>query len=218
MVASLSAGCKKNLNNAAVNPNQPSTVTPNVLLTSSQATLGYVVGGDLSRFEGLLDQQTIDGVSSRQFNVYASYIFSTTDFDNTWVNLYTAMYNFQDLRVSAISKNYNAYAGIAYVMEAATAGYTTDVWGDIPFSQALTGSTNLQPKVDAQKNVYASIQSMLDSGIARLGAANPGNLVPGSDDLVYGGNLAQWTRLAYSLKSRYYLHLRKVDNLSLIHI
>jgi hypothetical protein len=200
------------LDNAAVNPNQPSTVTPSVLLTSTEVTMGYVVGGDLSRFEGLFTQQTIDGVSSRQFNVYAAYIFSTTDFNSSWVNLYAAMYNFQDLRTSAIAKNYNAYAGIAYVLEAATAGYTTDVYGDIPFSQALQGSTNLQPKADAQKDVYASIQSLLDSGIARLGAANPGNLVPGTDDLVYGGSLPQWTRLAYSLKSRYYLHLRKVDN------
>ena len=52
-----STGCKKELNDAAVNNNQPSTVTPSVMLTSSEATLGFVLGGDLSRFEGLFDQQ-----------------------------------------------------------------------------------------------------------------------------------------------------------------
>jgi hypothetical protein len=206
-----STGCKKELNDAAVNNNQPSTVTPSVMLTSSEATLGFVLGGDLSRFEGLFDQQMTAGASARQFTSYATYNFATSDFNNTWYNLYSALLNLKNLRNQSTAKGYNVYAGIADVLMAQSWGAITDVWGDVPYREALQGATILQPKVDAQKLVYDSIQGLLDSAIARLTAATPGNLTPSTDDLIYGGDAAKWTRLAYSLKARYYLHLRKVD-------
>ena len=90
-------------------------------------------------------------------------------------------------------------------------GALTDVWGDIPCSEALLGATKLQPKVDQQKAVYDTIQSLLDAAVLHLSAASAGNLTPATDDLVYAGDKAKWTRLAHSMKAKYYLHLRKVD-------
>jgi hypothetical protein len=36
--------------------------------------------------------------------------------------------------------------------------------------------------------------------------------IPGDDDLVYGGDIAQWKKLAHSLKARYLLHLSNKSN------
>ncbi len=211
LVILATAGCKKELNNAATNPNQPSTVTPSVQLTWTEANLGYVLGGDLSRFEGIFDQQLTIGASARQFTGYGVYNFATSDFNYPWQNLYAGLLNLKNLRNQSTAAGYNYYAGIADVLMAQSWGALTDVFGDIPYTQALQGAANLQPKVDKQIIVYDSIQGLLDSAIARLSATSGGNLVPSTDDLIYGGNIAQWTRLAYSLKARYYLHIRKVD-------
>ena len=157
LLLSAGTGCKKELNNAAVNQNQPSTVTPGVQLSSAEAGIAYVIGGDLSRFEGLLDQQMTIGASARQFTNFGNYIFSTTDYNNPWVNLYQNLLNLKSMRAQATAKGYNTYAGIADVLMAQAWGSLTDVYGDIPYTQALLGSGNLQPRVDPQKLVYDSI-------------------------------------------------------------
>ena len=59
-----------------------------------------------------------------------------------------------------------------------------------------------------------AIQSLLDTSIYYLNLT-PGSKVPSADDIVYAGDGGKWLRLAYSLKARYYLHVRKRDNTAL---
>ena len=49
------------------------------------------------------------------------------------------------------------------------------------------------------------MQLLLDDAIANLGKTGS---IPASLDIYYGGNTIKWTQLAYSLKSRYYLHIK----------
>src|SRR5256885_2489661 len=80
-------------------------------------------------------------------------------------------------------------------------GYGADIWGDIPYREAA--GDNAQPKYDPQMQIYDDLQGTLDKAISDLGGGGAG---PGAFDLFYGGNKAQWTELANSLKARYYLH------------
>lgn len=98
------------------------------------------------------------------------------------------------------------YAGVARVIMALNLGLATDAWEDIPYSEAFNGSENLSPAYDSQESIYAEITSLLDKAISDLNATES-FLSPGSDDLVYGGDLSKWVKLAYALKARYQLHL-----------
>jgi hypothetical protein len=100
------------------------------------------------------------------------------------------------------------YRGIAKVLMAMNLGMVTDMWGDCPFSEALQGVNNLTPHFDAQTNVLNSIQSLLDDAITDLANTN-NNVVPGNDDFVYHGYVAAWTKVAWTLKARYYSRLSK---------
>jgi hypothetical protein len=79
------------------------------------------------------------------------------------------------------------------------------VWGDIPYSQALQGETNLQPQLDKQEDIYkgnqsANIQSLFDlvrEGLTDLGATS--TTKPGNDDAIYKGDLAKWRRAGNTL-------------------
>jgi hypothetical protein len=81
----------------------------------------------------------------------------------------------------------------------------TDIWGDVPYSQALKGEEFLQPRLDKQEDIYKGnqaqgIQSLFDlvrEGLTDLEAASI--LKPTTDDIVYGGNLDNWKRAGNTL-------------------
>src|SRR5436853_510443 len=69
--------------------------------------------------------------------------------------------------------------------------------------QANLVSSDATPTLDSQAAVYDSVQALLSQAIVELGGPGGG---PGPQDLVYGGNKANWIAAANTLKARYYLH------------
>ena len=96
-----------------------------------------------------------------------------------------------------------AYVGISKVLMAYNLGMATTNWENIPYSQANIGV--FTPTYDSQETIYLKIQGLLDDAILQLGK-NTGQK-PSVDDLIYNGDLGKWTRLAYSLKAKYAMHL-----------
>lgn len=86
----------------------------------------------------------------------------------------------------------------------------TDMYGDIPYSQAGLGyiSGITQPVYDKQQAIYMSMLNQLDSAAAAL---NPAAANPGTADIIYGGNVAEWQKFAYSEMVRIAMRLSKVD-------
>ena len=63
--------------------------------------------------------------------------------------------------------------------------------------------------------IYDALFPLIDEGIADLNnttAPNPNR--PGTDDLIYGGNVARWVKAANTLKLKLYTQIRKVKNVS----
>jgi hypothetical protein len=209
-----SQSCKKTLEGVNDNPNEPSDVTPRVLLPGAEGSLAYTQGGDVERIISVFVQY-VTGVS-RQFQAYQQYSFTEEDFNNVWNNLYAAtMENFKVImdKDNAEPGSYQTYGGIARILMAYTLGMTTDCWGDVPYNEAFQGNANLTPAYQPQEAIYDTIQSLLTQGINEL-SNNPGDDVdvPGGDDFIFGGDVDAWISLAHALKARYYIHLTKVDN------
>jgi len=85
----------------------------------------------------------------------------------------------------------------------------TDTHGDVPYSEAGAGYSNQTffPKYDAQQDIYPKIIQELTDAAAALNAS--GTIE--SSDVLYGGNIAQWKKFAYSLILRAGMRLCKVD-------
>lgn len=98
------------------------------------------------------------------------------------------------------------YEGIAKVLKAMYVGLLTTSWENVPYTEALQGSDNVLPTYDSQESLYAEIQNLLDAGISLLEKGESFH-VPASDDLIYGGDITKWIKLAHSLKARYMIHL-----------
>ena len=95
----------------------------------------------------------------------------------------------------------------ALVMKSWTFGIMTDIWGDIPYSDANKGRGVLTPTYDPQQAIYAGLFTALKAANDMVNG-DPGY---GSADLIYGGNMAEWKKFANSLRLRFALRLSKVD-------
>jgi hypothetical protein len=87
----------------------------------------------------------------------------------------------------------------------------TDMYGDIPYSEAGLGyiSGNTQPKYDKQQDIYANMLKELDEAATAL-STTAGNTV-GAADIIYAGDPAKWKKFAYSEMLRLAMRMSKVD-------
>jgi hypothetical protein len=187
------------------NPNRPVAATNANLLVASQTNLTGIIEGHLGRTICVWMQQCAG--TQLQYASLGQYILGDDDYFIPWSQIYGpgGLVDLRLLQRQALATGDSAYAGVAKVLEAWYVGLATDVWGDVPYSQAVD-STFPTPVLDPQEQVYAALQTRLDEAIASMNASNPGGSPPGIEDLVYGGDLAKWTALAYTLKARYHLH------------
>jgi len=86
----------------------------------------------------------------------------------------------------------------------------TDVFGDIPYTQAGTGLTSqiYQPKYDTQQAIYTDMISQLEAATSEL---DPNKASWGENDIIYNGDIGKWKRFGNSLLMRLGMHLSKVD-------
>lgn len=86
----------------------------------------------------------------------------------------------------------------------------TDLYGDIPYTQAGLGydSSEYKPVYVAQKDIYTGMLTELDAAASSLDASKA---TFGTADLIYGGNTDQWKKFAYSLMLRLGMRLTKAD-------
>lgn len=97
---------------------------------------------------------------------------------------------------------------IARVMRVLAFSDMTDLYGDIPYTQAGRPSQYPYPEYDTQESIYKSMLAELDEAQANL---NSGTAKMGAADLYYQGDAASWKKLANSLMLRLAMRLVKVD-------
>ncbi len=100
----------------------------------------------------------------------------------------------------------NNQIGVNKVMMAYVFKYISDIYGDIPYTEALDPN-NKTPKYDNQIDLYKGIINDLKAARDMMNPAN-GNIL---GDPIYGGDIAKWQKLANSLILNAALQLSDVD-------
>jgi len=197
----------------------PDAVPAYLQLSDAIMSTGFsTVSGDYAFYLSSLNEQEI-GVGNNQLmraelrnaNEWAS----SATFNNVWNSTYGNLKNIREIIwkiETEVPGNIGQYdlLGMAQVLEALNFGILTDMHGDIPYSEALQGQANLQPKLDAQKDIYAGILSTLDKAIENLEKGKALKSVK-NQDIAFGGDVNQWKATAYALKARYLLHKLAVE-------
>lgn len=207
----LLTSCSESFFDINVNPNNPADVTPALALPSGISGAAYVIGGYYTALGGFWAQQYAQAPAASQWLEWESYNLTEDDFNRQFTLLYAgALNDFEYVRrTTAASADWKYYA-IATLMQAYTFQVLADLYDEIPYSEALKGTENLQPKYDKGEDVYASLLVRIDDAIAKdfnLSSVK----TPGAEDLVFGGNMDKWTRFANTLKLKIYMRYVNKD-------
>lgn len=143
-----------------------------------------------------------------QPGLYAQYISETQYTEASLYSLpqnnFTAYYSghLMDLQnvINTDVDNPNMQA-VAQIVQQYIFWYLTDLWGDIPYSEALQGIT---PKYDRQEDIYKGILTKLAEAESMLTSSA---IIKG--DIVYNGDITKWKKLANSLRLLVSLQLSK---------
>ena len=205
----LFTGCKKYVEGEDVSPNAPVAVTEGLLLSGLQVATFSNYTGNMARISSVLTQQSSGKLF--QYQELANYDISESTIDNEWGQIYNRSLISAQLLIDKAGDKNKHYRGIARVMKAMNLGLATDLWGDVPNSEALKGqNASYNSAFDAQELVIADIQKTLDDAIADLKSTD--NIItPGADDLIFEGDVSKWIMNAYVLKARYANRLSKRD-------
>ncbi len=214
LVLITSASCKKYLD-VNETPNNPTTVPPSVLLSTTTVGLAFANANDLSRATSALVQH-IAGVANQtqQYDIYNL----EGSFDNQWnFEIYNGSANNLQKLIDDHSTTNPVYSGIAQLQLAYIYSVAADLWGDVPYSQAGKGLEYLTPRFDKIQDIYqgnsaegiVSLFDLVKAGLADLDKT--GVLKPGKDDIVYGGDIAKWKRMGNTLLLKFAIQLTNVN-------
>ena len=192
-----------------VSPATPSDVSAQAIVPASQAGLAWVIGGELVRLSGLFTQQ-FQGINAQQFQNY-EYLWVPADGDGIFLRMYTAtLQPLVIIKEKTTEEGSNHTLGMTNIMIAHGIGSMTDMFGDIPYTDAFGArEDNFQPTYDTQEQIYTTIQQLLDEGIAQLSGPAGSGPGLGSEDLIYSGSTSSWIAAAYALKAKYHMRLTK---------
>src|SRR5207302_10558999 len=96
-----------------------------------------------------------------------------------WLQVYGGggLVDIRGVKALARAAGDSTWVGIAKVWEALTIGTASDLWGDIPYSQVDTNTTN--PPLDDRFAILGTLQTSLSDAITALASglgAGPGNV------------------------------------------
>jgi hypothetical protein len=210
--ASSLVGCKK-LSDLNYDPKNPSTAPSHTFFTNAQRQLMSTLTSaniNINIFR-LIVQYWQETTYTDESNYVLS---SRTIPDYLWHSMYAIILrDFQeaktlipkDVKDPDISKNQLA---ITEILQVISWYYIVTTWGNVPYSEALDINKPF-PKYDDAKTIYSNLLTRLDAAITALNVA-AGSF--GAADIIYGGDVAAWKKLANSFKLKLGITIADDDN------
>jgi hypothetical protein len=206
------SSCKKDLNLINTNINSPIDVEPNLLLRQviydygeQMSYEGFVAGNLLGQYFTMVD-----------FNLFDRHNLSQPQLGgNPWPVLYKNLRDNDIILAKSLDKEvYKVYEGPARIMKAMMSQALTDIYGNVPYSEALKGlEGSVAPKYDNQEQIYTGPDGIIDQlnkAIAAIDSYSGVQKLQG--DLFYNGNLSNWKKLANSLKIKALMRISDRDS------
>lgn len=207
-LAGLSGACDDGLTDANIDPNAPTDVSAQFLLpqsirTAVEQTFG---AGQMLSHTSIWPQHAvqIQYPDEEQGNVRQDRM------QGYWDGYFAG--SLQDIQ-TVIEKGQASstpnFVAVGQIWKTWIFHLVTDLWGDVPYSQALQGDEGISaPVYDPQQAIYAGMLQTLEESAAMLDPAGEGF---GAGDILYDNDFTKWMRFANSLRMRLAMRLSEVD-------
>jgi hypothetical protein len=188
-------------------PNTPDEINSGLALTSAEGSIATVIGGDFFNLGGMLAQYYTQSPGAGQYENIDQYNINTDYANRPWTELYAGALN--DLQFVQDRSNENMETGtylIATVLKAYTFQYLVDVFGDVPYEEALLGNDNIQPTPTPGAEIYTDLIATINDALAQY-QENPVESEVGPQDLIYNADMEKWIEFANTLKLKMYIRM-----------
>jgi len=199
--------CTKDFEEMNTSPNSPTDVPSiNIFTHVITASVGRELGGWIQHtYLGCWCQQWAkvqyideDKYQPRDMTADMEDIYTNQLFDlQVIIDKTTA-----DIEAENQVPSNTALLAAAKIMRVWVFSFLTDLFGDIPYSEALQGLYEegiITPKYDTQESIYTAFFNELEEANTLLSS---GVINFGTGDLIFGGDPAKWKKFGNSLKLR----------------
>jgi len=207
--------CTNNFEEINIDPNRPEKVNPGVILSQLQYRIVNNSVSAARNFTHELMQVDAPRSSTSGLGLHR---YTVNPGAGVWSSFYQNLTDIEDIYTIADRLKENNYKAIALVYKCWAYSILTDLYGDVPYSQAIKATEgNFKPSFDKQKDIYIQILKDLetanslfdDSKILTYG----GDLVYNTSVLTSGKNVGiqRWKKFANSLRLRLLLRISKKE-------
>jgi len=203
------SSCKKSAFDINQNPNQAtdSTVSHDVILPAALHSTGAVVSTSFGFLQNWMGYWARSGTYAPAV-IEETYQITTTFGNGIWNGLYDNAYDYQVMQIKAKQAGADYYQGIARIMKSHNFQMLVDIYGNVPYNEALKGNANSTPQYDNRADIYKDLLRQIDTGIALIkGADLSKNKEIATNDIMFGGNATLWAKFGNTLKLRMLVHL-----------
>jgi hypothetical protein len=199
--------CTKDFEEYNTNPNLPglSQAPADMLLTNAIESLTDRVHEIFVGHE--MGSCWVQHMAKVQYTDEDRYLFRMGVVNTTWASLYSASgYDVYTILKIAEANDMPNYKGVGLVLQAYITSLLTDLFGNVPYTEAWKGAVEdgfiIKPVYDSQESIYTDMLAKLDEANTLLADAPD---VAG--DILYGGDVALWQKFANSLRLRLLLRM-----------
>jgi hypothetical protein len=208
----MSISCTKNFEEINTDPNRPKEVNPGVVLGQMQYR---IVSSSISAARDFTHElMQVDAPRSSTGGGEHRYVINPGT--GVWTSFYTYLADIDAIIKGAERLNEPNYKAIGLVYKSWAYSILTDLYGDIPYSEAMKATEgSFQPKFDAQKDIYTQIlkdlitaNDLFDDNKVLTYAGDgvyPSNVLTGGKNI----GIQRWKKFCNTLRLRLLLRLLK---------
>jgi hypothetical protein len=218
LVAGLGS-CKKSAFDINKNPNNAtdSTVSYDVILPAALHSTGVLVRNQWGFLQNWMGYWARSGTYAPNV-IEETYQIPTTFGNGIWNTAYDNNYDYQIMEIKAKQAGATMYEGIARIMKAHNFGILVDVYGNVPYSEALKGNGNPTPAYDKGEDIYKDLLKQLDTAVALIQNSTQitnKNILendimfgtPNNSAATFATQQAKWIKFANTVRLRLVVHL-----------
>jgi hypothetical protein len=201
------SACDRGLTSVNEDPNAPTDVPAQFLLPQAIRTgvMTSFGAGMMLSHTGVFAQH----VSQIQYPDEETGLVLPSSMDAFWSNYYVGpLKDIQEVINKGVETDLSNHEGVGLIWRSWMFHQVTDLWGDVPFRQALIGEENTAPAYESQRAVYEGVLADLAEGASML---DPSGVDFGAGDLLYNNDFEKWRRFANSLRLRVAMRLVNQD-------
>ncbi len=202
MLVALIAGCTKDFEEINTNPNAPESTNTEYLMSDVLLSTAYAYQ------ENAVTRRPAS--AARYLTLVRNTGYDLLDWGPVdWDDIYARLAVNKTFMETAQKRSENQYVAISKIMKAFNFGYLTDLYGDIPYSQALKSkeANLIYPEYDQQQAIYPDLLRELREANDMLKANS--QEINAKGDVMFKGKTLAWRKFANSLRLRMLLRISK---------